>query len=156
MKHKSDIWFYISLSLILFILIFFIFYYKNPYTIIQHIPNQPIIIKENQDLPLYPKQDPIYFSEDFQQIGTLTSLDIDNPIILPLFGKKINNDRWLYYSASEKNNQLKVDIEYQNKKCNDKRIGCNELYTDDKIIIPAYHNKEFIVSKYDYKQIQYI
>lgn len=155
--HKN---FFIYLSIFLMIVIFlfilgFIFYLhpkkETNIDINNHQPQPTVIIKNPVDLPIYPNENPVYISDEYQQIGTLISLDIENSKILPLFGKRLNKNRWLYYSASETNNQLKIDIEYENKKCKDKHIGCEELYDEDIITIPAYNNQQFKVSKYDYK-----
>tara|TARA_Y100000389_G_C17471000_1_gene530854 strand:+ start:15494 stop:15985 length:492 start_codon:yes stop_codon:yes gene_type:complete len=161
---KVSSWLYISILLfiIIILLVLYILFnyslYKPKYdSNIQPIQQtQPIIIQKNEDLPMYPRQDPKYYSEDFQQVGTLTSIDNpENPKILPLFGRKVHRDRWLYYSASETNNQLKVDVEYNNKQCRDKRVGCDELYDDEIVTIPSYNNQQFKVTKYDYKSIDY-
>jgi hypothetical protein len=144
----------ILLLIIIAILSFICIYLFTSKNTTNTVQQQPIIIeKRNEELPMYPKENPKYHEQDYQQIGTLSS--IDNSKILPLFGKRLNKDRWLYYSASETNNQLKIDIEYENKKCKDKYIGCNELYDDDIVTIPQYNNEKFIVSKYDYKTFEY-
>jgi hypothetical protein len=158
MKIHKYTFFYISILflIIIFLLLFYINYlafsnhetlYKSFNTSSNYI-NTPEII---QELPVYPIIDPkyndLYFK--FQQIGSLTSLDTEKFLILPLFGRKINSNRWLYYSASEKNNQLRIDIQYENKICKDKIVGCNEIYDGDIITIPSYDSKEFKVSLYE-------
>lgn len=123
------------------------------------VVNEPCIVKPinsqtNVEMPIYPHNEPIYQNNnsknEYQQIGTLANID-EVSIILPLFGKKINNDRWLYYTASETNNQLKIDIKSNNKMCKDKYTGCTELYDNDDIEVPAY-NKIFKVTLYDLHQ----
>jgi hypothetical protein len=109
-----------------------------------------IVLNEKVDnkLPVYPKDIPTYqnsnSNNDYQQIGTLIN---ENATILPLFGRKINNNRWLYYTASETNNQLKIDVKLNDKVCKDRRIGCDELYDGDEVEVPAY-NSSFKVTLY--------
>ena len=70
----------------------------------------------------------------------MTSDETDKEtIILPLFGKKINNrnDRWNYYTVTDKNNMIRLPIKFNNMKCDDD-IGCREVYNDDKIEIELY------------------
>jgi hypothetical protein len=129
-----------------------VLYYTKDRIIVVKEPSiiKPINCPENKEMPIYPHMEPSYQNNhsknDYQQIGTLVSIG-EESIILPLFGKKINNDRWLYYTASETNNQLKIDIKSNNKFCKDKYTGCNELYDNDEIEVPAY-NKMFQVTLY--------
>jgi hypothetical protein len=140
--------FLISIIIALLILL----YYTKDRIIVVKEPciAQPNNCPKNVEIPIYPHNEPSYqhnnSKNDYQQIGTLVSIG-EESIILPLFGKKINNDRWLYYTASETNNQLKIDIKSNNKFCKDKYIGCNELYDNDDIEVPAY-NKIFKVTLY--------
>jgi hypothetical protein len=104
----------------------------------------------NSDIKMQPFTGPIYGKTSFfQQIGHLTNNDNPEPVILPLFGKMINNNRWLYYTVSDKQLQIKIDIEYKNKSCQDSHIGCDELYNDDEVFVPAY-SKIFKISMYKY------
>lgn len=111
-------------------------------------------------MPIYPRENPKYplrhVQTEFQQVGTLTYHDdgSDNnkqPIILPLFGRPMphRNERWEYYTATDKQNMLKIPLEFENKDCLEE-IGCREVYNRDKVFIPAYQ-KEFEVHLYKYR-----
>jgi hypothetical protein len=148
---KLIITFILFLISIIIALLILLYYTKDRIIVV----NEPCIAKpincpKNVEIPIYPHTEPSYqhnnSKNDYQQIGTLVSIG-EESIILPLFGKKINNDRWLYYTASETNNQLKIDIKSNNKFCKDKYTGCNELYDNDEIEVPAY-NKIFQVTLY--------
>jgi hypothetical protein len=104
---------------------------------------------DNNSIPIYPKELPSYNNSEYQQIGILTSDDGNDPIILPLFSKKTNNhrDRWNYYTATDKNNMLRLPINHDNMKC-DEDIGCNEIYDGDKLFIEMYKGKIFIATIY--------
>ena len=121
--------------------------------------NDIIIIKheEPKELPVHPDTLPSYNSVSYQHIGILTSDETDKePIILPLFGKKINNrnDRWNYYTATDKNNMIRLPIKFNNMKCDDD-IGCREVYNDDKIEIELYKGRIFTVLLYKVESPHY-
>ena len=85
----------------------------------------------------------------FQQLGTLSSLNKENKLILPLFGKQEQKDRWTYYTLTNGEQQLRIDIEHNNRSCMNDRIGCDMLYNNDIVKIPSYDD-EFKVSLYKY------
>lgn len=85
----------------------------------------------------------------FQQLGTLSSLNKENKLILPLFGKQEQKDRWTYYTLTSGEQQLRIDIEHNNRSCMNDRIGCDMLYNNDIVKIPSYDD-EFKVSLYKY------
>lgn len=105
-------------------------------------------------MPVYPQKDPEYplrglsHVADFQQLGVLKSMDGSEPVALPLFGRRVPNrpDRWEYYTATDKQNMLRVPIAFENRDCSDE-VGCNELYKNDKVTVPVY-DKEFEVQLY--------
>jgi len=152
---KLIITFILFLISIIIGLLFLLYYTKDRIIVVKE-PSiaESIHSQNNVEMPIYPHKEPIYQNNnsknEYQQIGTLVNIG-EESIILPLFGKKINNDRWLYYTASETNNQLKIDIKSNNKICKDKYTGCTELYDNDEIEVPAY-NKIFKVTLYDLHQ----
>jgi len=148
---KLIITFIVFLVSIIIALLILLYYTKDRIIVVKEpCITEQINCPKNIEMPIYPHMEPTYQNNnsknDYQQIGTLVSMG-EESIILPLFGKKINNDRWLYYTASETNNQLKIDIKSNNKFCKDKYTGCNELYDNDEIEVPAY-NKMFQVTLY--------
>ena len=90
-------------------------------------------------------------SDDTMKIG-----QNNEPVILPLFGMPTYNgsSKWMYYTATDKFNQIKIPITNKNRVCNSE-YGCDELYDGDIITIPAY-NGEFKVNKYEYDKPRYI
>jgi hypothetical protein len=106
--------------------------------------------KTNEDIPVYPKKMPQYENNEYQQIGILTANEMDKePIILPLFAKKVRNnkERWQYYTATDKNNMMRLPIVHQNMKC-DEDIGCKEIYDGDKLYIEIYQGRIFTATIY--------
>ena len=107
--------------------------------------------------PIHPHDNPEYpmrrgvIPADYQQIGILTSKDYEEePIILPLFGRKmINRDRWEYYTASDKYNMWRLPVQYMNRDCQSD-VGCEEVYDGVEIVIPEYANKTFTVKMYKF------
>jgi hypothetical protein len=113
----------------------------------------------NSSLPSFPEQAPKYplrnVDTNFQQIGTLTNNDADDPIILPLFGRPLpsRKDRWEYYTATDKFHMLKIPILFEQKDCLEE-VGCQEIYNKDKVYVPSYQ-KEFEVQLYKYRNFSY-
>jgi hypothetical protein len=108
----------------------------------------------NTDVPVYPKRAPMYSNShaplDYQQLGVLTADEQDKePIILPLFGRKIygRSDRYQYYTATDKNNMIRLPLAIDNRNCED-TVGCNEIYSGDKINIPVYQGRQFTATIY--------
>lgn len=110
-------------------------------------PSPPIHPHDNPEYPLRRGMIPA----DYQQVGILTSKDLDEePIILPLFGRKmISRDRWEYYTASDKFNMWKLPVQYMNRDCQSD-VGCEEIYDGVEVVIPEYANKVFTVKMYKY------
>lgn len=125
------------------------------------VPSSPPPSSTNSRLPVYPEKDPEYplramsQTAEYQQIGVLKSTDGAEPIVLPLFGKRLPNrpDRWEYYTATDKQNMLRISIEFESRDCLDE-VGCNELYKGDKVIVPVY-GKTYEVQLYKYKDMRY-
>jgi hypothetical protein len=117
------------------------------------IHHEKIVHKINtndEDIPVYPKKMPQYDNNEYQQTGILTAHEMDKePIILPLFAKKVRNnkDRWQYYTATDKNNMMRLPIVHQNMKCDDD-IGCKEIYDGDKLYIEIYQGRIFTATIY--------
>ncbi len=106
--------------------------------------------KENKDVSVYPKKLPDYDNNEFQQIGILSANEADKePIILPLFAKRLRNNRdiWQYYTATDKNNMMRLPIVHYNMKCDDD-IGCKEIYDGDKLHIEIYQGRIFTATIY--------
>lgn len=115
-----------------------------------HVP-----VKE--DIPVYPKKLPQYQNTEYQQIGILTANESDKePIVLPLFAKKVRNnkERWQYYTATDKNNMMRLPITHQNMKC-DEDIGCREIYDGDKLSVEIYQGRLFTATIYKTEAPQY-
>lgn len=103
---------------------------------------------------------------DYQQIGILYKEDIqDNDKapgnntdsnILPLFGKPTykGSSQWNYYTATDKNHQIKIPLQIGSTNCTDER-GCSEINEGDSIQVPAY-NGTFKANIYKLDSPRYI
>lgn len=154
---------YILITILLFItiillssILYFLFMNKSKDKIIykENIIYKDVIKETNkkEDLsPIYPKNLPLYNNtSSYQQIGILTSNETDKePIILPLFSRKIHNrnDRWNYYTASDKYNMMRLPIVIDNINCDDE-IGCKEIYNNDIIYLDIYKGRAFTATIY--------
>ena len=147
------------LLVVLIILIGFLIYllyYKNN-NMVNNTTEKIVYISGNNqtpsnadNIPVYPKQLPKYNNPDYQQVGILTANETDkDPIILPLFARKLrnHNDRWQYYTATDKNNMMRLPIKHENKNCDDE-IGCREIYEGDTLTIEIYQGRIFTASIY--------
>lgn len=154
---------FVTLIIILFILLTMFHKGSRKSKEERHPPSmekQPIIIIDKSqgsgsgDAPIYPKDLPRYSHSqaplDYQQVGILTSQETDKePIILPLFGRKVygRSDRWQYYTATDKNNMMRIPLHIGSRDCEDTN-GCNELSTGDKLTVDIYQGREFTATIY--------
>jgi len=106
------------------------------------------------DVPIYPKDLPKYSNSqqplDYQQVGILTSNETDKePVVLPLFGRKVygRSDRWQYYTATDKNNMMRIPLNKEGRACEDD-VGCQEIYNGDKLTVEIYAGREFTATVY--------
>lgn len=148
------------LTILLFISICFIIYLlgnKQEHNINISEPEKVIIkgykeIEEkpitNHKLPVNPIINPSYTSNEFQLVGTLTSIEQPTPIILPLFGKRLRRDRWQYYTTTEKESYIKLDILNDKQDCTD-IIGCNQI-ENEAIVFVVQYNQGFKASIYKF------
>lgn len=162
MKFKqASIIYYVLIPLVIILFVILLLTSKSKPQPQPTPQQQPIIIVKtesgsampgsNQNIPPhYPRDQPVYNSATYQQIGILTSEEGDKePIILPLFGRKIPNrsDRWQYYTATDKNTMMRIPLSYQNRDCEDE-VGCAELYTGDQLQVSIYQDRAFTVTIY--------
>lgn len=108
------------------------------------------VVESRENIPVYPNKLPQYNSQEYQQIGILTANEVDKePIVLPLFARKLRNnrDRWQYYTATDKNNMMRLPIRHDNMKCEDD-IGCKEIYDGDTLSVEIYQGRTFTATIY--------
>ena len=106
------------------------------------------------------------YSNAFQQVGMLYKETIQSESqtpgnnsdvnILPLYGRPTypGSNKWSYYTSSDKFNMIKIPFSHKGREC-DSEHGCEELYDDDTVDIPAY-NGQFRVKIYGYDKPRYI
>jgi hypothetical protein len=129
-------------------------HYIDPHSHVMVSPGVPINIPTRGE------------SGGFQQVGALHKIDTTDetmqignnsePVILPLMGAPTYNGshKWSYYTATDKYNQIKLPITNKSRQC-DSEYGCDELYDEDIVTIPAY-NGSFKVKKYDFDKPRYL
>jgi len=80
-----------------------------------------------------------------QQVGILTgeggsaSSAAPDRTILPLYGRELDarRGRWNYYTRTDGTNPVQVPVRFNNRVCDDDTNGCNEVYGDDSVHVPA-------------------
>ena len=80
-----------------------------------------------------------------QQVGILTadggssSSAAPDRTILPLFGRELDarRSRWNYYTRTDGTNPVQVPVRVGNRTCDDDTNGCNEVFNDDSVYVPA-------------------
>ena len=133
-------------------------------------PLSPIVIvaetnggraSTNRDEWTYsPGRNPSYMKNtSVQQIGYLT-MEVGSegvgdpsqaPTILPLFGQSLrykNSDRWVYFTATDKYQSIRLPVEYEKRDCMNDDTGCRELYSGDIVTVPSYNNTTFTATVY--------
>ena len=86
-----------------------------------------------------------YVPRPYQQIGILTaeggssSSAAPDRTILPLYGRELDprRSRWNYYTRTDGANPVQVPVRVGNRVCDDDTNGCNELFSNDSVHIPA-------------------
>ena len=106
------------------------------------------------------------YSGGYQQVGMLYKESVQsesinpgnnsNVAILPLYGRPVHpgSNKWSYYTASDKYNMIKIPFSHKGRQC-DNEYGCEEIYDDDLIDVPAY-NGQFRAKIYGYDKPRYI
>ena len=146
----------ISIAILIFILSIFLLLFLIFHSEMQKVKKKNIYKEYEEPIITYPSNNnnnplnnPNYNETSFvfQQLGTLSSLNKDNKLILPLFGKQEQKDRWSYYTLTSGEQQLRIDIEHNNRSCMNDRIGCDMLYNNDIVKIPSYDDDTSISIK---------
>ena len=92
---------------------------------------------------------------NFQQIGSVSNMN-GGSRILPLYGKPTypGSSKWIYYTINNDYPSVKLPIKCNGKDCTGE-YGCNELYDDDKVVVPPY-NEDFRINLYQFDKPRYI
>ena len=158
-SSSNTVWMIIASVSLLAVLMMALMMIQKPTTIKESTPTQPVIVvnggSSKDQSPVYPSHLPKYSNPqqplDYQQIGVLTSHETEKePIVLPLYGRKIygRSDRWQYYTATDKNNMMRLPLEFENRDCEDENTGCKEIYSGDKLEVEIYKDREFTATIY--------
>ena len=93
--------------------------------------------------------------EEYRQLGILTSLS-DSKIVIPLYGRRtyVRSQHWSYYTLTTGYQSIQISVSNKNKDCSDE-YGCDEIYSDDLVYIPAY-NENFRALMYKNNAPRYI
>lgn len=100
------------------------------------------VLRQGFGLPSIPVRGP---AGPFQQIGIITgeggssSSAAPDRTILPLYGRELDprRGRWNYYTRTDGANPVQIPVRYQNRLCDDDSNGCQEIYSDDSVNVPA-------------------
>lgn len=89
--------------------------------------------------------------ERFRKIGFLTSRELADSVILPLFGEPApyRRHRWNYYTMTDAHQSLssvKLPVMYRDRSCVDE-VACDEIYTGDVVRVHGYE-APFVVEVY--------
>lgn len=102
---------------------------------------------------------------EIQQVGILSKIGIENSnqkpgdndktAVLPLLGAPTyrGSNRWIYWTATDKYNQIKIPISNKGRAC--ENTGCEEIYDGDQINVPEL-NGVFNVKLYNNSKLRYI
>lgn len=122
----------------------------------QPIPQQPAtaqllrpdiypepVLRTGIGLPSLPTR--TFEAGPYQQVGILTGEGgsagsaAPDRTILPLYGRELDprRSRWNYYTRTDGHNPVQVPVRVQNRVCDDDTNGCQELFSDDSVHVPA-------------------
>lgn len=81
----------------------------------------------------------------YQQVGVLvaeggsSNSAAPDRTVLPLYGRELDSRRgkWNYYTRTDGTNPVQVPVRVRNRVCDDDRVGCDEVYNDDSVHVPA-------------------
>lgn len=90
-------------------------------------------------------------TDSFRKIGFLTSRELADSVILPLFGEAApyRRHRWNYYTMTDTHQSLssvKLPVMYRERSCVDE-VACDEIYTGDIVRVHGYESP-FVVHVY--------
>ena len=116
---------------------------------------QRMSIDSNPIPPGIPINIPTRGMEQYRQLGILTSLS-DSKIVIPLYGRRtyVRSQNWNYYTLTNGYQSIQISVSNKNKDCSDE-YGCDEIYSDDLVYIPAY-NENFRALMYKDNAPRYI
>lgn len=81
----------------------------------------------------------------WHQVGILRQKVVTDPEqMMPLIGRRIDRNRWEYYTTNHLNTSLKIPIDQS-----------NEFYDGDELEIPGYTGT-FVIEIYDYDKPRYL
>lgn len=116
----------------------------------------PVIVNIPQQVDVnakaIPQKNPDYMTPNPQQMGILSTLNdkTGEPIVLPLYGKRLKSDRWNYYAGADKDNLWRIPINNKGRDCTDRYNGCEEIYDGDTVSVPTYQ-RDFAATIYPYE-----
>ena len=102
-----------------------------------------------------PGQPPIHLHQpqpwQARKIGFLTSREMADSTILPLFGEQSphRRHRWNYYTINDTRqhvSSVKLPVSFHDRNCMDE-VACDEMYTNDVVQVHGY-GTPFIVHRY--------
>jgi hypothetical protein len=129
---------YLFIIIILFILSFFL---KKPTSVESPILQVHVEPVDTTDTLRNLYTPPLRYNDaEFRQLGYLTS----DGVRLPLFGRKIDRQKWTYYTMQE---GIKLPIEYNRRVCT-QFPGCDEMSDKDEATVDGI---VFKVHIYDVK-----
>lgn len=119
--------------------------------------DRPILLDHHPDhIHSFPLSRPRLHShphntDSFRKIGFLTSRELADSVILPLFGEPApyRRHRWNYYTMTDTHQSLssvKLPVMYRDRSCVDE-VACDEIYTGDIVRVHGYESP-FVVHLY--------
>jgi hypothetical protein len=119
--------------------------------------DHPILLDRHPDhIHSFPLSQPNVHShphgtDSFRKIGFLTSRELADSVILPLFGDPApyRRHRWNYYTMTDTHQRLssvKLPVMYRERSCVDE-VACDEIYTGDIVRVHGYESP-FVVHVY--------
>lgn len=129
---------------------------SSHHQLVDHIPHNPILDHHPNHIHSFPLSryrvhSHPHGNDSFRKIGFLTSRELADSVILPLFGEPApyRRHRWNYYTMTDTHQSLssvKLPVMYRERSCVDE-VACDEIYTDDIVRVHGYESP-FVVHMY--------
>ena len=114
------------------------------------LTDHPILLDRHPD-HLHSNHSHPHSTDSLRKIGFLTSRELADSVILPLFGEPASyrRHRWNYYTMTDTQQSLssvKLPVMYRDRSCVDE-VACDEIYTGDIVRVHGY-DPPFVVHVY--------
>jgi hypothetical protein len=79
-------------------------------------------------------------SHEHMKKGTLVNKPGEDTLSMPLYGRRLYGNRFVYYTTTEKGDLWQVNVQHKHRDCQ-ATLGCAEIKNGDDVVVPDFANK---------------